>query len=101
MSKTAELLVTSPNKLPILTAGVITPEVLRRFENACRSYFISKDGLEPEDYVKKMAGAFQDDLISDWYWTSADRFNAMSFETFMDEVKEKWLKSRWEGTLRR
>jgi hypothetical protein len=41
MSKLAEVEV-SGNKAPILTAGMITPETLRRFENACKNFFRTK-----------------------------------------------------------
>jgi len=66
--------------------GAVSPEVLRQFENACRSYFCNKEGLELKDYIARVAGGLQDPLIADWYWTSQATFDVMSFDDFMKEI---------------
>jgi len=81
--------------------GAVSPEVLRQFENACRSYFRNKEGLEPKDYVAHVAGGLQDPLIADWYWTSQAMFDVMSFDDFMKEIRNKWLPNDWEQDIRR
>ena len=88
------------NKAPILTAGMISPETLRRFENACRNYFRIKK-IPLEEQVASIAGNMQDELVSDWYWTDEKCINALSFEDFMKEMCTKWLQKGWEQNIRR
>jgi hypothetical protein len=99
MSKQAEVEIIA-NKAPILTAGTLTPETLKRFENGCRNYFRMKK-VEAKEQVASIAGNMQDDLISDWYWTDEVRINALTFENFLKEMRTKWLKKGWQKDIRR
>jgi hypothetical protein len=83
------------NKAPILTSRSVSPEVLRRFENACRNFFHAKK-IAANEQVASVAGNMHDALISDWYWTDEARINGLSFEGFIKEMKVKWLKKGWE-----
>ena len=89
------------NKPPCLLTGMVSPEVLRQFENACHSFFHNKEGLEPKDHVARIAGGLQDLLLADWYWTGQETFNALSFDDFMKEFHNKWLPNNWEQDIRR
>jgi hypothetical protein len=90
----AEVEVTA-NKAPVLHPGSLTPEILRHFENACRSFFRNKK-IDAKDQVASIAGNMLDIVISDWYWTSEARINQLSFNDFLKEMKEMWLKKDWE-----
>jgi len=98
-SKNAEVSHSASNKLPSLSVGNVSPEIMRQFENACRSFFCNKEGLEAKDYVTRIAGGLQDPLISDWYWTAHDMFDKLSFDDFMKEFRLKWLLNDWEQDI--
>jgi len=98
---TAEVTHSSTNKPPSLSAGTVSPEVLRQFENACRSFFRNKEGLDAKDHVARIAGGLQDPLLADWYWTGQETFDALSFDDFMKELRNKWLPNDWEQDIRR
>jgi len=91
-SKNAEVSHSMSSKPPMLSARNVSPEVMRQFENACRSFFRNKEGLESKDYVACIAGGLQDPLISDWYWTAHKTFDVLSFDDFMKEFRLKWCK---------
>jgi len=97
----AEVVISSSTKPPTLTAGTITPEALRTFENACKNYLRNKENLNAADHVARVAGGFLDPLISDWYWLSQERFDSIMFKDFMTEVRAKWLQKDWELDVRR
>ena len=78
----AEVMHTTASKPPCLSAGTVSPEVLHQFENACRSFFRNKEGLEPKDHIARIAGSLQDLLLADWYWTGQETFDALSFNDF-------------------
>jgi hypothetical protein len=90
----------SGNKAPVLTPGSISPETLRRFENACKNFFRNKK-IDAAEQVSAIAGNMQDPLVSDWYWTDEERINKLSFETFIKEMCDKWLPKGWENDLHR
>jgi len=87
------------SKPPMLSAGNISLEVMRQFENACRSFFRNKEGLKSKDYIARIAGGLQDPLISDWYWTAHEVFDVLSFNDFMKEFRLKWLPNDWEQDI--
>jgi len=98
---TAEVIQPSGTKPPTLTAGTVTPDVLREFEQCCLSYFDSKNDMDPKDYVKRVGGGLRDRVIADWYGTNRTRLCKLSFEDFITELKKKWLPADWEGDIRR
>jgi len=59
MPSTAHVEQVAPNKVPILTAGSVTPAILTDWENACEQYFIHKD-VEKKNQVKFSVGGCQD-----------------------------------------
>ncbi|KAG6884130.1 hypothetical protein C0992_006940 [Termitomyces sp. T32_za158] len=51
-------------KLPVVTEGDLTPEVIKDFEHACLDFFDNKD-IKPEDQVKRMLVSFKDHCLHD------------------------------------
>jgi hypothetical protein len=90
----------SGNKAPILTPGMLTPEVLHHFENSCKSYLRNKK-IEAADQVSAIAGNMHDPLISNWYWMDEARINQLTFDAFVMEVHNKWLAKGWEKDVHR
>ena len=99
-SKNTEVSHSMSSKPPMLSARNVSPEVMRQFENTCRSFFHNKEGLESKDYIACIAGGLQDPLISDWYWTTHKMFDILSFNDFMKEFRLKWLPNDWEQDIR-
>jgi hypothetical protein len=97
---TAEVTHLSSNKLPSLSAGTVSPEVLRQFENTCRSFFHNKEGLNAKDHVVRITGGLQDPLLADWYWMGQEAFDTLSFDDFMKELHNKWLPNIRESWVR-
>jgi hypothetical protein len=96
---TAKVTHSSSNKPPSLSAGTISPEILHQFENACHSFFCNKEGLDVKDHVARITGGLQDPLLADWYWMGQEAFNALSFDDFMKELRNKWLLNDWEQDI--
>jgi hypothetical protein len=88
--KTAKVVIISSTKLPTLTAGDITPEALCSFENACKNY-ITKRAVTPQTMSLISQAASLTPLISDWYWLSQEKYDAMMLKDFLAEVHAKWL----------
>jgi hypothetical protein len=81
----------SPSKVPILTAGNISPAVMRQFEHACKNYFIHK----------KIIGGILDDRVTDWIIAERKCLIALSFDVFMMDFRQNYLAEDWEeDTLR-
>ena len=60
----AEVIQPTSSKPPTLTAGTLTPEVLREFEEGCLSYFNTKENMEAKDYVKRIGSGLRDHVVS-------------------------------------
>jgi hypothetical protein len=89
----------APSKPPVLTAGEITPAVMRSYENACLSYFENKDIAE-EKQVRKILGGLQDSRLHDWIDIDRERFLTLSFVNFMVEFRAGYLPEDWEEVTR-
>lgn len=98
-SKTGRCEQAAPNQPPFLTAGDLTPEVLRAWEMGCRHFFRQKEVAEKAQ-VGRVAWNLQDLRIQDWYINDRDRLNALSFAEFMQEVRSCWLPSDWVAMVR-
>ena len=77
----------SPSKVPILTAGDISPAVMRQFEHACKNYFIHKKVIA-DDQVSLIIGGILDDHVTDWIIAERERLIALSFDAFMMEDRK-------------
>jgi hypothetical protein len=90
----------APSKVPVLTAGDISPATMRQFEHACMNYFIHKKVIA-DDQVSLIIGGILDDRVGDWIVSDRDLLVALSFDDFMTEFHANYLAEDWEGdTLR-
>ena len=85
----------SPSKVPILTAGDISPAVMCQFEHACLNYFIHKK-IVADDQVPIILGSLLDHHVTDWISADRDRIVALPFVAFMIEFKTNYLAEDWE-----
>jgi len=99
MSHHATFIQPNSSKPPTLTPGRIGPDLLRKFQIGCLSYFQNKD-IDPANQVKCVAWGLQDPLIQDWYMNDRERIEALAFDAFIVEIRNRWLKRGWETTLR-
>ncbi|KAG1810476.1 uncharacterized protein HD556DRAFT_1223852, partial [Suillus plorans] len=99
-TKTARVEQASASKPPFLTAGQITPEVLRSWEMGCMQFFLHKEVQEVEK-VKKIAWGMQDPIVQDWYLNNQEEFDALTFREFVTHIHEYWLPTNWADTVRR
>lgn len=88
-------------KRPTITSGVMTAELLHRFEHFARGYLANKENLPKANYVAHIAYAFEDSLFSDWFQTSWNYYEKLSFTEFMTKVHAHWLTAGWEKELTR
>ena len=58
----AEVCQVFPSAAPILTAGCLTVQVLRQFENTCCRYFSMKD-MDTADHVGKIIYNFESSMV--------------------------------------
>jgi len=89
----------APNKVPLLTAGEITPEALHTWEMGCLQFFRQKE-IAAKDQVGRVAWNLQDPRVQDWYVNDSERLNALTFAAFMLEVCSYWLPSDWATMVR-
>ncbi|KAF8888819.1 hypothetical protein BD779DRAFT_1644806 [Infundibulicybe gibba] len=85
---------------PILTAGDISPEVMRKFEYGCQLYFIQKD-IADDAQVRHVLGCFRDFEILEWMNEEWSRIQALTFRDFMAEMRARYLEKNWEAGVRR
>jgi hypothetical protein len=52
-----------------------------------------------DEQVAMAAGWIRDNLIQNWYWLSEECFNTMTMDTFIKEMRGKWLKTSWEAQI--
>src|ERR1700691_620857 len=91
---------TSPSKVPILTAGDISPAVMRQFHHACLNYFVHKKVIA-DDQVSMIIGGLLDHRIADWISADRERIVALPFTAFITEFRTNYLAEDWEeDTLR-
>jgi hypothetical protein len=89
----------SPGRPPLLTAGDLTPTVMRSFEMACFGYFEHKDIAEDKQ-VRKILAGLQDNRIQDWLSVERDRFLDLTFVEFMKEFRAAYLPQDWQDITR-
>jgi hypothetical protein len=85
---------------PTLTAGDITPAVMRDFEDSCVGYFDNKD-IKDVKQVKKILSCFRDMRVKDWIASDKARIQSLSFTEFMEEFRAAYLDADWEETTHR
>jgi hypothetical protein len=85
----------APSKVPILSAGEITPAVMREFEDACIGYFENKD-IDEDKQVRKILAGLKDERIKEWLSVDCPRFQSLTFNAFMVEFHAAYLPENWE-----
>ena len=85
-------------KLPVITPGKLTPDLLFNFENGTHSYFSFKE-VKPKE-VAKVAGGLQDRCVQMWYRLNHVAINAVGFTAFMKSICENWLDPGWEQEVK-
>ena len=86
---------TSPSKVPILSAGDISPQVMRQFEHGCMNFFIHKKVI-PDDQVSLIIGSIMDSRVNNWIVSDRDHLVALPFSAFMSEFRLNYLAEDWE-----
>ena len=85
---------------PIITAGVPTPAVLLEFEDACEDFFSNaKGGVTDELKVTRILPSFKDPIIRGWISSDRAHLSKLSFKTFMENLRTKFLPKDWEDEL--
>lgn len=88
-----------PKQVPLITAGNLTPEVLRDWRNACEDYFLAKE-IDEKKQVIFAATGFKDPRVRAWYQAERARFVAITFANFASEVAKRWLSKDWEYDIK-
>ncbi|KAG2158306.1 uncharacterized protein EDB93DRAFT_1246158 [Suillus bovinus] len=83
-----------------LSAGELTPEVARDWDNACTTYFMHKK-IDAKDQVKMIAFGMLDPRLRTWYLTQRATLDGGTFTQYMTALKNAWLESHWDTKLRR
>jgi hypothetical protein len=86
-------------KLPVVTAGKLTPDLLFDFKNGAFFYFTYKD-LPEDKKVSCVAGGLQDAQVQTWYRLNHVAINAAGFANFMTTVCANWLNPGWEQEVK-
>ncbi len=81
----AQVLQSAANKLPTLTPGEPTLEVIRNFEICCRAYFTHKN-VPKEEQVRKIAWGVQEPRIQNWYIANQDKINVLDFDDCIQQL---------------
>ncbi|KAH7903811.1 hypothetical protein BJ138DRAFT_1020039, partial [Hygrophoropsis aurantiaca] len=86
-------------KPPILTAGILTPEVARAWENACLQFFQQKE-IPDDKQVQRIVWGMRDARLADWYLTNKVVIDALTFAEYMVLLRDKWLEANWQSRIR-
>lgn len=92
--------IVKPRKLPIVTAGKLTPKLLVDFENGCYAYFANKQVLNKKLKVGCVMWGLQDTRVQVWYRTNHAAVDATGFNKFMADIHTNWLNASWEHKMK-
>jgi hypothetical protein len=89
------------SRAPQLSAGKITPIVIRNFENHVENFFMNAKNKPAEDEkVTKILGCFESPLVNNWIAVNRERLCALTFDKFMNEFRTRWLPRNWVEDIR-
>lgn len=94
-SRLAKVEQDSPNKVPVLLQGDLTPSMMRQYENTCLGFFEGKE-IAPDKQVRKILAGLRDDRIQEWISIDRDEILGLTFADFMVEFKAGFLPEDWE-----
>jgi hypothetical protein len=89
----------NPKIAPTLTSGKVTPEVLHRWEKACKEYFRVKS-VAGEKQVESVLSRFQDFHIADWAEANDAILKDLDFAMFMGKLRERLLEKDWDRKIK-
>ena len=84
---------------PILTPGIITPEILHQWERACLNYFRHRR-IGPSVQVEDVLFEVKDLRLSRWIEAREESLKDLSFSAFMSELRDEALDPNWARMLR-
>ena len=85
-------------KVPVLTAGDISPTVMMDFENAALDFLVSKS-VPNKKQVTMIIPGIKDLQIRDWISADRARLIALPFAEFMAEMRSNYLHQDWEDQI--
>ena len=88
----------NPLKLPILTEGILTPQVALCFELSCFDYFSIKDTATEKQVLLAMA-SICDGHMRNWLNSDQECLKTLSFTEFMNEICDHYLDTNWEDKI--
>lgn len=94
----AQVTSSGPSKVPVLSAGDLSIEVYLRWRNMCDDCFELKE-IDVDDNKKRIILAMtgvQNLLMRDWYGTDRARLQALTWDAFALEFRDRWLPPNWE-----
>jgi hypothetical protein len=95
----AECIHDEPKRIPLLTAGEISPLVMRQWEMACDDFFSASKKLETVDRVAAILPGLKDLRTRDWIATHRADLVLLSFDDFMVELRREFLPEGWDDEL--
>ena len=89
----------NPKVPPTLTAGKITPEVLHRWERACKDHFRTKR-IGEEAQVGSVLYRLEDLQLANWVEANEVILTALKFPVFMDRLRDHILEKDWDRKIK-
>ena len=89
----------NPKIAPTLTPGLVTPEVLHRWEKACKEYFRVK-GITEKKKVESVLSRLQDIRIADWVEANEGTLRSLDFAQFMAKLRAETLEKDWDRKIK-
>jgi hypothetical protein len=94
----ATVLHSTTNQPPLLSSRSITIANLRKFDYACKCFFVNKE-IPAKDQVGRIIYSFESEFMQSWIESDSEHLVGLSFPEFILEVKCKWLPMDWEDEL--
>ena len=88
------------NKIPILSAGELTPSVWKDFRIACIQFFKAK-AIPPERQVGYIGFQMKEPAMHSWYEADMEMYDTMAFDNFIEWLANQFLEKGWKGKIRR
>jgi len=89
----------NPTKIPLLSVGQITPEIISDWADCCRQYFEIKNIAEASQVVHAAAG-LKNPLHRNWYSVNSATLKILSFDEFLARFRHETLPLHWEENVR-
>lgn len=89
-----------PSKIPVLSAGELSIEVYLQWKHMCEDCFELKDIDEPKKRIIHAMTGVLAPLVRNWYQADKARIQALTWEAFAVEFRDRWLPPNWEQRTR-